>query len=239
MISEKNYKNYISLGYFCSVAMELERIGLRSASYPFDWLVTPEFSHVLEMIETGFSGFLDKDRLSLKQGTSKIYVNSATGFSFVHDFDDKRSLSEQLASVDDKFRRRIDRFYRDIEKPTMFIRYISDETYLPDGRSEDIGWIEDNYAHILDVIRSYNSENDIIWIANSSLSSEIIPDLYTVEKDENDTVARRPLDKNTELCKLLTEVYYPEREVNLDIYMHKQRKKKGIINRIFNRFTGN
>lgn len=26
----KEYKNFISLGYFCSVALELERIGLRS-----------------------------------------------------------------------------------------------------------------------------------------------------------------------------------------------------------------
>lgn len=39
-IFETNYKHVISLGFFCSVALELERKGLRDASYPFDWLIS-------------------------------------------------------------------------------------------------------------------------------------------------------------------------------------------------------
>ena len=30
----------VSLGGFCSVAEEIEKLGLRSASYPFDWILT-------------------------------------------------------------------------------------------------------------------------------------------------------------------------------------------------------
>lgn len=34
------FKHIISLGHFCGVAQELERLGLRDASYPFEWLIT-------------------------------------------------------------------------------------------------------------------------------------------------------------------------------------------------------
>lgn len=52
------YKHVISLGYFCSVALELERIGLRNTAYPFDWCIS-DFSGVIEAIENGFSEWLD------------------------------------------------------------------------------------------------------------------------------------------------------------------------------------
>ena len=39
-MKNKEYKHFISLGYFCSVAMELERFGLRSESGPFDWVIS-------------------------------------------------------------------------------------------------------------------------------------------------------------------------------------------------------
>lgn len=32
--------NYISLGYFCSIAMDLEKLGLRNESLPFDWVIS-------------------------------------------------------------------------------------------------------------------------------------------------------------------------------------------------------
>lgn len=36
----KKYESVISLGYFCSVAIELEKMGIRNFSTPFDWLIT-------------------------------------------------------------------------------------------------------------------------------------------------------------------------------------------------------
>ena len=35
-----SYKHIISLGWFGSIAEELERLGLRSAIYPFDWILS-------------------------------------------------------------------------------------------------------------------------------------------------------------------------------------------------------
>ena len=51
-----SFSHFISLGYFCSVALELERVGLRSASSPFDWLVS-DFSGVIDLIENHFDSF--------------------------------------------------------------------------------------------------------------------------------------------------------------------------------------
>lgn len=50
MMMEKNYKNYISLGYFCEVAQDLEKLGLRNQSSPFDWCIT-YFPNVIDAID--------------------------------------------------------------------------------------------------------------------------------------------------------------------------------------------
>ena len=39
-IKPDEFKNYISLGYFCEVAKDLERLGLRNQSSPFDWVIS-------------------------------------------------------------------------------------------------------------------------------------------------------------------------------------------------------
>lgn len=229
------YKHYISLGYFCSVALELERAGLRSASYPIDWLVTPDMEQVMRMITGSFEGFLDADALEQNESFKNKYVNKSTGFTFVHDFDGEKPLSEQIGAVREKFNRRIDRFYADIHEPTLFVRYISDEQTDSEGYPTDLKWCEDHFEYILQILRSYNSENDIIWIANEGLNSSVIPDIYHVTKDENDTVARRPMDKNEDLRRLFWESIFPDRENNLAVYRKKQRKKNNIFYRLKNK----
>ena len=52
----KKYSNIISLGFFCSVATEIERIGMRSCSYPFDCVIS-DFKNVEDMIENHFQNF--------------------------------------------------------------------------------------------------------------------------------------------------------------------------------------
>ena len=227
----KEYGNYIPIGYFCSVAMELERIGLRSCSYPLDWLLTPETSTVFGLIENGFAGFLDPEALVRDDTYPQVFHNTKLGISFHHDFKADMELQDQIDAVNEKYRRRIARFYADIDEPTLFIRYISDESGYDGSKSDDLRWIEDNLDHIMEVIRSYNRDNDVLWIANSTIRSDVIP-IYHVEKDENDTVARRPLDKNRELNDYLTGVHFADREENLRVYERKQRKKNSLIAKV-------
>lgn len=53
----KEFKHFISLGFFCSVASELEKYGFRTTSGPFDWQACDSFSERIELIKTGFERF--------------------------------------------------------------------------------------------------------------------------------------------------------------------------------------
>ncbi len=241
-----HFTHFISLGYFCSVAMELERYGFRNASYPFDWLITPYFDQVIRAIDTHFDGMLDYNALEQDTTKRQIYHDRGYRFSFVHDFDKYTPLSEQLPDVQDKFRRRIDRFYRDITEPTLFLRYINDELESSDDCSEDkqyreprettckpaeILWIESNLDYILSTIRQYNPDNDILWIANDGVTSNLIR-IYNVEKDSGDDVARRPFERNPELGSIFDGFDIPDREQNLQRYLDKERRKTHLFYRL-------
>lgn len=84
-IFETNYKHVISLGFFCSVALELERKGLRDASYPFDWLIS-DFQGVIKVIENRFYDFLNIDFFSQNKECMHIFKNSKYNIEFYHDF---------------------------------------------------------------------------------------------------------------------------------------------------------
>ncbi len=99
------YKHYISLGYFCSVAMELEKYGLRDASYLFDWLIT-DFEGVMDAISNYFYDYVLFDNLYQNKDNRSIYFDKKYKFSYVHDFNKYRSLNSQIDQVK-KYRRDI------------------------------------------------------------------------------------------------------------------------------------
>lgn len=220
----EQFDSFISLGYFCSVAEELERIGLRSTSSPFDWLVS-NFEGVLSAIRDHFDGFLEYDLLCQCDSNRRYYYNTRYRIWFFHDFNPYHSLRKQLPSVSAKFQRRIDRFYENIQKPTLFIRYISDEAQDQDGRSAELAYIEKNHRQILSLLKSFNEKNEIIYLANTEVQSAMIP-IYHVDKDEDDVVARRPLEKNEALSGLLMSFDYEPRLKNLDFLRDRQSAKK-------------
>lgn len=191
----------ISLGYFCSVALELQREGMRDASYPFDWVISDWFG-VQKLIKNHFDGFLDYDKLYQDKQYPQYYSNTTYGISFYHDFSPYIPLAEQLNFVKNKYERRIERFYQDIGQPTLFLRYIATQ-----AERDDIICSENEFEILL---KSYNKENRILFIINDDLSS---PELqaFAVKKDENDRVARQFLEKNRKLLKYLRR-FYPKRE---------------------------
>lgn len=220
----KQYDNFISLGYFCSVSLELEKIGLRSFSSPFDWCIS-NFKGVEKAIYTKFEDFLNYENMYQNREIHNIYLDRNYDILFAHDFDKYTSLKEQLPKVKEKYKRRIEKFYNSITKPTLFIRYISDENGL-----DELKYIEKNYKSFIQYLKTFNAENDIIFIANKGISSNIIK-IYSVEKDDNDKVARRPLDKNKELYDFLNNCEFKDREKNKQFY---NKKQKNYINKIYN-----
>ncbi len=229
--------NFISLGYFCSIALDLEKLGLRASSSPFDWVVS-DFEGVILSIQERLTDFCEYKYLSQNREKRHIYKNTKYNIDFHHDFSKYRSLSEQLPNVSQKYRRRIDRFFKTITEPTLFIRYISDEETV-DGKSKELCYIESNLKSILELIKSFNRDNDILFMANNGVCSDLIT-IYNVEKDENDTVARSPIFKNPELFEMFNNLETPDKQINIDRYLKKNKvritsKIKRKLIKIFNK----
>ena len=222
-MKNKEYKHFISLGYFCSVAMELERFGLRSESGPFDWVISDMRGGVLQLIESHFEDFLNPQYLSQNELYHQQYRNTKFGITFYHDFNQYKSLKEQLPDVQKKYCRRIDRFYELIKEPTLFVRYIS----YANQDDKEIRWIEENYDKFIALLKTYNCENDIIFIANNGATSKVI-DIFNVEKDANDTVARRPFEKHAELREYFQSTMFAGRSDNLLMYNAKVKKRASV-----------
>lgn len=161
--------HYVSLGSFCGVAMELDRIGLRQESLPFDWLITADFDSVLWLIRNHFEGFLEKEDL-YQEETPDYYYSKRFQIHYYHEFIGTGSLEEQYDAVLEKYRRRIGRFYEIISSPTVFIRSCN-------GR--EIEYIQKHQEEIESLLKSFNAENRIIYISADNGAG--LANLYRIE----------------------------------------------------------
>lgn len=208
---DRNYSNYISLGSFCSVAMELERYGLRSASYPFDWLLSP-FNGVIEAINSKFEALFDESLYEQSKQRLYVYRNSKYNFEFVHDFTKYKPLSSQFSTFCEKYNRRINRFFEAVGNPTLFIRYIS-------GISE-LKWIEQNWDFICASVKKFNEKNEFLFVANNGISSNMFQ-LYNVAPDKNDSVSRSFFSANEMLQEYFSFCDCSLKDENLARYKNK------------------
>ena len=210
----KKYENVVSLGFFCSVASEIERMGLRTHSGPFDWQACVDFRKRIELIDTYFKEFfenLNEDGLYQKVSEPWIYFMKAVGVFLVHDFTMYKSLAEQLPEVRKKYLRRVDSFYRQIAQKTLFIYYVNTD--------KDVNYINQNIDYIKSILRKFNPDNEIIFVANQDKHLDVNP-IYYVTADTGDVVARKFLDKNEELKLFLKNLPFNEskREINIKFY---------------------
>lgn len=220
--------NYISLGYFCSIASELEKFGLRTESSPFDWVIS-DFEGVIMAIQEHFAYFVNYEYLSQNMQNRAVYMNTRYKVEFFHDFAEYTSLKKQLQKVQVKYGRRIDRFYKSITQPTLFIRYISDEETV-NGVSKELLYIEKNYEQILALLRSFNTFNDILFIANEGVCSSTFA-IYHVSKDNNDVVSRTPFCANPTLYRKFSDAEIENKQKNIARYLKKEKYKRSIFYR--------
>lgn len=220
---------FVSLGCFCGVAMELERIGLRSLSLPFDWLITGNLGTVLELIKNNFQGFLDPDSLYQEASVNKnYYYNQEMDIHFYHDFSAYQSFEGQIDAVKKKYDRRIQRFYKVIQNPTVFIRYITSK--------EEVDYLIDHAAEINSFLKSFCSENRILYITDCLAEPLKDVEMYCVKKDMGDGVARHFLKQCPSLERELLSYPNPDKKANLKRYKKSQRKK--LLHRILLKLKG-
>ena len=161
------YQQAVSLGFFCSPAMELQRISRRHTSSPFDWLISEKLSVVLTLIDNGFEDFLTAEYFCQLQDHPQIYRNTKWNVDFYHDFSPLKSFSSQYDAFRKKYERRIRRFYETIKTPTLFIRYVF---------ADEIPYLNENYASIVAALQKYNPANDIIFVSNAVNNCQVVID---------------------------------------------------------------
>lgn len=217
------FKHVISLGYFCSPALELRRIRVRDGSYPFDWVISYDFASVLYLVENHFEDLLSEDLLYQLKELPNCYRNKKFKVDFYHDFDELKKLRGQLFKVKEKYNRRVNRFYNSIKQPTLFIRYISSP--------EELLYINNNYEKIQTLFKQFNPNNEVHYVANSDLYSEENSNIniWYVEKDKCENVARRFLEKNDQLEKYILDNVEYRADNTFKPFLNHQ----SVINRMY------
>lgn len=197
----KRFKQVVSLGYFCSPALEFERIGRRAASLPLDWLLTPDIGTVIQLIQEGFPELVCDAHLAQLAQYPQYYRNTKWNVDFYHDFSPFRPLDEQITTVSQKYDRRIARFYETIQTPTLFCRYLTEQ---------DFPYVQNNYPQILQALQQYCPDNQIVFVINEEhLTQATDLPIYPVKKDSGDSVARRFLESAPGLEAFLLEHVEP------------------------------
>jgi len=121
----------ISLGNNCYPALFLRACGFRSATYPFDWMITNNFEGLKKAIEEEFMHFLDPEYLTYDEKTQTLY-NSRYGFSSDHFWNrdpvkyqmNKDDFVNYLFIIEEIFNRRTQRFLNALKSgvPIYFLR---------------------------------------------------------------------------------------------------------------------
>ena len=220
------FQHYISLGHCCNVAIDLEKMGLRDASMPFDWTRT-RWKAILRSFNQKFDGYLNYNELYQKKDGPHIYKNLEYGIGFFHDFVAYKSLRSQIKSVKKKYDRRIKRFFDRITSPTLFIRYCWDK--------DELITVENSYSEIKKMIKHFNEENEIVFISHDRLdNSETskIDFLFYIEKNPDEELNESPIMSSKELYGILNDALYPQKQANLIFEQNKKTRKPTIWKRI-------
>ena len=194
--------NFISLGYFCNIASDLGKMGLRKYSLPFDWLLTPRFSSVISLIENNFHDFLLIQNLIKDDKEKNHFFDKNYNIGFFHDFDEDQ-FELTFNQTQKKYMRRIERFYNVAKTPSVFIRYISNEETDSDGYSLDYIYLVQNYNSIIKLLKRFNDKNELILISNDDLKEIESTNIKIYKVPKDDVVSRRPLRSNKSLKKML------------------------------------
>lgn len=138
---ESNSPIFVSLGCQCEVAHYLRHHGRRISAFPFDWIVTANFSYFQLLLQEDFKYFLDQRYLVQHPDGSK--VNTYYNINFRHDWPTPDLEPEQsYAQILEKYQRRIKRFYdlNQYKGKVYFIRasYHNEQNlFVPTATSND------------------------------------------------------------------------------------------------------
>lgn len=225
-IQTDRYENCFSLGYYCGTASTLSKLGLRSQSGPFDWIIS-NYSGVLKQIENEFTDFMNLANLEVDSQDIQIFNDKKYGFSFLHDIQSK--FEDEYEIIRDKYDRRAHYFLKAIREPSVFFRTIRGQ--------EEIDYINHNWQYADKLVKRYNLKNRIIYVLRAELiglTDEVeaytIPSQYIWGKYE----MRHLFDFSPELlglCSGLIDFAKIEANIEFDEKYHKQETIASYANK--------
>ncbi|MGN0017442.1 MAG: DUF1796 family putative cysteine peptidase [Candidatus Gastranaerophilaceae bacterium] len=126
---KNKYDLILSIGEDCACSSYLRRCSLQNYSFPFDWLTKAPFENRIKLLLNNFDGFMDKKNLrKIPKNTSgpvdtkcDYYEDSLNDIYFYHDFRVSHDFDEEYQIVKEKFDRRINRLYGEIEKSNKIL----------------------------------------------------------------------------------------------------------------------
>lgn len=198
--SQDKYINCISLGWYCGTASSCSRLGLRSFSGPFDWILS-DFEYVITMIDKEFDGFLLPENLRIDEDNAKCFYDIKNKFYFPHDI--SNDLNKDLSSIQLKYKKRISNFIEQSKKPTCYFRIVKN--------MKEIDYIEQNSQYIDSVIKKYNKKNKIIYnlLDNLEFSNDFKGEYYKLYINDfwKDSIClRATFSKSKELIKFCNNI---------------------------------
>ena len=209
----KKYQQIIPIGFGCMVAQDLEKIGVREYSYPFDWVIS-NFKDVVRIIDNRFAGIfqeVEQDAIH-----DNVYHDRQTGLDHYHDFFPNKSIEEQMEAVRKKYERRIERFYESITSPTLFIRFVRN--------LEDWNYIKENETSVSELLKSFNQENVCVYVLTKDLQKEdAIENVFITEDKAHPILGCKTLKS---LLKKEVKISCCRRLKNKYRYMCKALKKR-------------
>jgi hypothetical protein len=95
----------ISLGGNCAPTYHLDRLGLRTCAYPFDWAKV-SINQLIQVLENNFVGYFNLTDSKFSHAHSSILITNSFGIKFAHELRDEKLVQEFSKSLE----RRIERF---------------------------------------------------------------------------------------------------------------------------------
>lgn len=126
---------FVSLGSTCTAASSLKNCKVRTASFPFDWIVSMDGEMFIKILDDDFSLFFDPDHLVTDDNfqdnvynapvNGNVLLNTCYHLEFLHEGGNWRtSYHSTMAAFKERYERRIARFRSLKEFPgkVFFIR---------------------------------------------------------------------------------------------------------------------
>lgn len=124
------YDCVIPLGFSCQVAYQMNRLGLRTAAYPFDWLFTFETDSIIDAVKNDFEGWLEKKELVEEASPTRFrrLVDKKYGAIHQHIFPKEQLWEESYEWVKKKVDNRIKRMLDKKGKKILFVRIVNNDS---------------------------------------------------------------------------------------------------------------